>query len=262
MKEALIKHWPEYLMEAWGLGTFMISAGFFATLLEYPGSPFHQALPNPFLRFVVMGLAMGLTSVGIIYSPWGKQSGAHLNPAVTLTFWRLGKVKSWDAFFYVFSQFLGGVIGVWTMVLLLGPAFEGPPVNYVATMPGGMGSLTAFGGEFIISFALMTVILWVTNSKSWAPYTGIIAGLMVALFITFEAPLSGMSMNPARSFASAFPGHLWKAFWIYILAPPLAMLVASEVYLRMRQGHKVLCAKLHHHNSKRCIFNCDYKQEA
>src|SRR6516162_4081972 len=84
MIHALRTHWPEYLMEAAGLGLFMVSAGLFGTLLEYPQSPVHRAIADPFLRRTLMGVAMGLTAVGIIYSPWGKQSGAHINPATTL----------------------------------------------------------------------------------------------------------------------------------------------------------------------------------
>jgi aquaporin Z len=95
--EAMRKHWPEYLMEAWGLGTFMVSAGLVTTLLEYPHSPIEQAIGSPDLRRVLIGLAMGFTAIAIIYSPWGKRCGAHLNPAVTLTFLRLGKIKALDA---------------------------------------------------------------------------------------------------------------------------------------------------------------------
>ncbi len=99
MLDALKKHWPEYLIEAGCLGAFMISACSFAALLGHPQSPvqmwFTAGMP---MRFV-MGLAMGLTAVALIYSPWGKRSGAHMNRAVTFTFWRLGKVASWDAFF-------------------------------------------------------------------------------------------------------------------------------------------------------------------
>jgi len=81
------RHWPEYLIEAACLGLFMISAFGFATLLEHPASPVHQALPNSLLRRFLMGLAMGGTAICIIYSPWGKQSGAHINPSTTLTFY-------------------------------------------------------------------------------------------------------------------------------------------------------------------------------
>src|SRR3990170_4926221 len=111
MSDALRRHWPGDLMEAAGLGLFMVPACLFATLLEHPGSPARQALPALLLRRFLMGLAMGLTAIGIIYSPWGKQSGAHINPSTTLTFFRLGKVAKWDAIFYVVSQFIGGLIG-------------------------------------------------------------------------------------------------------------------------------------------------------
>ena len=111
MTDALKHHWPEYLIEATCLGLFMVSAFIFGTILEHPASPVHQVIPNPLLRRLLMGIAMGLTAISIIYSPWGKQSGAHINPSTTLTFYRLGKVATWDAILYVSSQFLGGVTG-------------------------------------------------------------------------------------------------------------------------------------------------------
>src|SRR5256885_7100411 len=138
--EALRRHWPEYLMEAAGLGLFMISAAVFATVLEYPGSPLHKAIPDPLVRRALMGLAMGLTAIGIIYSPWGKQSGAHINPAVTMTFFRLGKVAPWDAVFYVIAQFAGGVAGVALVAVAGGKLLAHPSVNYVATLPGDGGT--------------------------------------------------------------------------------------------------------------------------
>ena len=64
------------------------------------------------MRRGLIGVAMGLTAIALIYSPWGKRSGAHMNPSVTLTFWRLGKIKSIDALFYIVFQFLGGWVGV------------------------------------------------------------------------------------------------------------------------------------------------------
>jgi aquaporin Z len=118
MFRALRKHWPEYLMEAAGLALFMMSAGFFGTMLEDPVSSAHQALTSPFLRRALMGLAMGLTAVVLIYSPLGKCSGAHLNPAVTLTFLRLRKVPIADGCAYVLAQFLGGVFGAYMICAL------------------------------------------------------------------------------------------------------------------------------------------------
>jgi len=105
------KHLPEYLMEAFGLGLFMVSAGTFGTLLESLDSPVRAAISSDFTRRALMGAAMGLTAIAIIYSPWGKRSGAHINPATTLTFWRLGKVATWDALLYIAFQFIGGILG-------------------------------------------------------------------------------------------------------------------------------------------------------
>src|SRR5258706_12590447 len=148
---ALKKHWPEYLMEAAGLGIFMVSASAFTILLYHPASPALRVLPEEFPRRVLMGLAMGLTAIGIIYSPWGKQSGAHLNPAVTLTFFRLGKVAPWDAVFYVIAQFAGGVAGVVLVAGVVGKLVAHPAVNYVATLPGSVGARAPVAGAVILA---------------------------------------------------------------------------------------------------------------
>src|SRR6266540_9853 len=206
---ALKKHWPEYLMEAAGLGIFMVSASVFTILLYHPASPALLVLPEEFPRCVLMGLAMGLTAIGIIYSPWGRQSGAHLNPAVTLTFLRLGKVKPWDALFYVAAQFAGGVSGVWLVAAVAGRVVADPAVNYAVTVPGAFGIGVAFVAELTIAFCLMSVVLATSNTPRLARFTGLCAGALVATYITLEAPLSGMSMNPARTFASAVPAATW-----------------------------------------------------
>lgn len=262
MRDALTRHWPEYLMEAAGLGFFMISACLFTIALEHQASPLRQAIGEPLLRRVLMGMAMGGTAVAIIYSPWGQQSGAHLNPAVTLTFFRLGKVRGWDALFYVAAQFVGGAAGVLLVTLLAGQAVGQASVNYAATLPGAGGPGVAFAAEAVISFGLMLVVLTVSNTDRLARYTGLFAGLLVATYITVEAPLSGMSMNPARTVASALPGRLWTALWIYFTAPPLGMLLAAQLYLAVKGASGVLCAKLHHQNAKRCIFRCGYQKQS
>jgi aquaporin Z len=263
MRNALRQHWPEYLMEAAGLGLFMVMACTGGVWLEHPLSPVHQAIPTPWLRRLLMGVVMGLTAIGIIYSPWGKRSGAHVNPSVTLTFLRLGKVAPWDALFYVMAQFVGGLAGVLLATSVMGAALAAPAVHYVATTPGRAGVAVAFVAEAVITFILMSVILQVSNTPRLARYTGLCAGTLVATYITLEAPLSGMSMNPARTLASAVPAQLWTALWIYFTAPLLGMLLAAEVYLRRQGWPRVLCAKLHHQKAKRCIFiRCDYTQHS
>jgi aquaporin Z len=259
---ALRQHWPEYLIEAAGLGLFMVSACLFATLLEHPSSPVRQTVMNAMLRRIPMGLAMGLTAVVIVYSRWGQRSGAHLNPATTLTFWRLGKVKARDAVFYVAAQFVGGIIGVGLAAAVLGPRLADPAVSYAVTVPGAGGAGVAFAAELLIAFVLMTVVLTMSNRPGLNRFTGLCAGALVATYIVLEAPLSGMSLNPARTVGSAVHAHVWTALWVYVAAPLLGMLAAARLYVATQGAHRVLCAKLHHDNSQRCIFRCNYGARA
>src|SRR5438477_2972 len=258
MIRALREHWPEYLCEAVELGLFMISAGLFTILLWHPSSPVPGIIPSETTRRMLTGIAMGSTAIALIFSPLGKRSSAHCNPAVTLTFWRLGKVKDWDTVFYIVAQFVGGILGVFAVALIVGEALSHPAVHYAATLPGPQGMAIAFIAEFAIAFVLMSVVLRVSNTPHIARYTGLFAGALVATYITLEAPFSGMSMNPARTFGSAFVGHLWTGLWIYFTAPVLAMQLAATLYLRGKGV--VYCAKYHHYNRHRCIFNCRFNE--
>lgn len=253
---AAANHWPEYLMEAAELGVFMLSAIIVVALLEYPAWHVAAAVPLPWLRRLFIGLAMGLTATALIYSPLGRRSGAHFNPAVTLTFFRLGKVTTPDAVFYVLAQFAGGVAGVAVGTAVAPRAASSPQVHYVATVPGPAGPWAAFGAEVAMSFALMLTVLLTTNTPAFARFTGAIAGALVALFIFLESPISGMSLNPARTVGSAVVAREWLGIWIYFLAPVLGMLTAAEFYLRALGQDHIQSAKLHH-DHRRCIFRCD-----
>src|SRR5215467_10692634 len=163
MTQALREHWPEYLCEAAELGLFMISAGLFTILLHHPKSAVVSWIPSEFIRRMLTGLAMGGTAIALAFSPLGKRSGGHFNPAVTLTFWQLDKVKNWDAFFYIVAQFIGGIAGVLIVSQVARMAFAHPNVNFVATLPGPRGARIAFIAELIIAFILMTTVLVVSN---------------------------------------------------------------------------------------------------
>jgi len=260
MLTALRRHWPEYAMEGAELGLFMLAACVAVVLVEHPRGPLAGAIASPLARRALVGAAMGLTAVALVYSPWGKRSGAHFNPSVTVTFFRLGRVAPWDAVFYVGAQCAGAVLGVALAALALRELVADPAVDYAATRPGARGVGAAFAAEAAISFGLMTLVLWVSNTPRLARFTGVAAGALVACYITVEAPLSGMSMNPARTLGSAlFAGP--HALWLYLTAPPLGMLLAAEVHLRRRGAPTVGCAKLHHDNPTRCIF-CAYHRRS
>jgi len=255
---ATAAHWPEYAIEATLLGLFMLSACLFTVLLFHPASPVPALVPDAFVRRLLMGVAMGATAISLNYSAWGKQSGAHYNPAVTLTFTRLGRIGPRDAAAYVLAQFTGAALGVLGARLLAGPLVADASVRYAVTVPGPKGRAVAFAAELLISFLLMSVVLVASNHPRLGRWTGACAGLLVATFITVEAPLSGMSMNPARTLGSAVWAHDWTALWIYFAAPLAGMLGAAQVYLWRRGRGAVFCAKLHHQNQARCIF-CEYR---
>ncbi len=246
-------HWPEYLMEAACSVLSWCRPACSERCMNFPGSPVHQAIMSGFLRRLFMGVSMGFTAIAIIYSPWGKQSGAHINPSVTLTFFRLGKIKVRDALFYIAAQFIGAVLGVFLVDFfwrkLLGPGRA--LCRHHSRTPGTVGGLVRR-----IHHRRRNDVgrLYFSNHHRLAGYTGLFAGLLVATYITLEAPFSGMSMNPARTFGSALPPMIWDGLWVYLTAPPLGMLFAAELYLWRKGQQAVMCCKLHHNNDKRCIF--------
>jgi aquaporin Z len=138
--------------------------------------------------------------------------------------------------------------------LLLGSIIAHPSVSYVTTVPGSAGVGVAFIAETAIACGMMLMVLCVTNTPSIARYTGLFAGTLVFLYITIEAPFSGMSINPARTVASAVPSGVWTAGWIYFTAPVLGMLLAAQVYRGVSDSSPRACPKLHHGTKQRCIF--------
>jgi aquaporin Z len=251
-------HWREYAIEAAALGTFMLAAVAVTVLLEHPGSPVHVAVPSAFARRVLTGIAMGLTAIALIYSPPGRRSGLHMNPAVSFTFLRLGKMRLGDTCGYVAGQFAGATVAMAAVTGIAHPWVAHPAVNFVQTLPGPAGAAVAFGAEAAISLGMMLVVLTVSSSSRWAGWTGVCAGSLVALYITFEAPLSGMSMNPARTFGPSLVAGMTGSLWIYGTAPVLGMLAASEIHVRLRGVQTVRCAKLHHDARYPCIFGCTH----
>ena len=245
-------------MEASESASYVFLVCTFATLLLHPISPVSHLIHNEIYRRALMGLLVGSAVVAIILTPWGKQSGGHFNPVITLTFYRLGKLSFWDMLFYVVSQFTGAIIGISLASYVLRDAPANPSVHYAVTTPGIFGNFGAFTGELTISYILMTAILFSSNCETLAQFTPYLIGVLYTTFIAFESPLSGMSMNPARTLGSAIRAGCWQGFWIYLLAPALGMLVGAEVFLWTRRGIGPYCGKLGHDNGKRCIFRHGY----
>jgi aquaporin Z len=250
----MIGHWREYAAEAVALGLFMVAATVCTVALEHPASPLRAALPEAFGRRLVIGLAMGATAAAIIYSPLGARSGAHMNPAVTLAFLWLGRIRGGDAGGYIAGQAIGGVAGTALAAALVAPLAAAPEVNYVRTLPGPDGVAPAIVGELVISFVTLSILLAVSARPATMRATGVVAGLVVMANITFEAPLSGMSMNPARSFGPALIAGDFSFLWIYLAVPPIGMWLAAVWHHARATAPSRACAKFHHSSRVTCIF--------
>jgi aquaporin Z len=255
--EALRANWRVYAIDGALLGMFMISACASVAVIEHPSSPLPQAVQSDLLRRAMVGLCMGLTAIGLIYSPWGRRSGAFMNPAMIVSFLRLGKLQPVDAFGYALCQLIGSATGVIVASMLIGSLVAHPSVNYVVTLPGRQGLLMAWLGEFAIALVMISTVLAVNKRPRLAPFTGCFAATLVFLFITFEAPLSGMSLNPARTFGSSMVANSWNGWWIYPTAPVLGMLAGIELHRLVGRGHQRLCGKLSHGRRDTCFIKCN-----
>lgn len=224
-------HWSNYLTEAAGLFLFLLVSGLIATAVHYPGSWLAQQLAgHEVLGRAVIGLAVGLTVVVIVYSPWGKRSGAHVNPAVTIAFWQLGKIRPADACWYLLAQVAGGLLAGQALLALLGRYFAHPEVDYVLTQPGPQGVAVAFGAELLITFVMVAVLLLALHTKQLQNLAGWLLGALLAFYVIVETPYSGMSLNPARSLGSAVAAHNYTDLWVYMVAPPLAAWLAAVLF--------------------------------
>jgi len=229
MKTIAVANWKSYFIEAWALGMFMISASLFVVLFEHPAFYVKTAITNDAIRRMCIGAAMGITAIFLIYSRWGKHSGAHMNPAVTLANYFLDRISFRDAAGYIFFQAIGASMAMLLLKYFFQNYLSDTSVNFIVTRPGKAGVAIAAIAEFIMSFTMFLTIMIVSNSRL-EKYTGYFAGGLVFIFITVEAPLSGMSINPARSLGAAVAAGSWGSFWLYIISPVAGMLLSAYFF--------------------------------
>ena len=238
LTQALRRHWSYYLTEAAGIMAFLTVSSVAAVVFHHPDSALARALgPTAWVQRIGVAVAVGLLIAAKANSAWGKRSGAHFNPAVTLGFWQLGYIAAADALWYMAAQFVGALLAGVGMFWLLKPWFSHPDIHYNTTTPidTAHGWALALGAEILISAALMLVLLWALHSPRRKPWAGALAGLTLALFVVVEAPLSGMSMNPARTLGTAAAAGIGDGLWLYFLGPFGAMWATAALYQRYRQ---------------------------
>jgi aquaporin Z len=103
-----------------------------------------------------------------------------------------------------------------------------------------------------MAIVLMATVLWTSNRPALAKLTGYLVGVLITFYVLIFGPISGFSINPARTVASAVFAHIWTGWWIYFTAPPLGMFAAAAVYVLTFGRDGVTCAKLHHAPSELC----------
>lgn len=237
-------HWPEWLSEL--AGTFiLVFGGLSAVVFDFGrGAPMAHLVPSHSDRLLVTGAVFAGFGSLVAITPFGRRSGAHLNPAVTLAFWLRGHVHQHDLAGYVLAQCAGACLGA----ALLRTAWGGAaaPVSFGVTSPGsGVGPVGAVGIEALMTAVLVATILGMVSSTRTARWTPLAVWVVVALLVWKGAPYTGTSLNPARSLGPALVAARWSDYWCYVVGPlGGSALVVGVVSLFSRRT--LLTAKLFH----------------
>jgi aquaporin Z len=246
-KDTAIKRlpWSLFISEMIGTG-LLVGVGLSIVIFNFgTGSPAVEVVPSAGLRRLITGFLFGSTGALIALSPVGKESGAHINPVVSLAFWLMGKLRPLHAAEYVLAQLLGAVIG--SLPLLLWGQM-GRSVDFGATLPGGsFGTGWAILGEVGTTFALIMGLFIFIRHPRLRPYTPGLFPFLYAIMVFLEAPVSGTSTNPARSLGPAVVANDWQGWWVYWIGPVLGTLIAVAGYKISWLRHlEIEVAKLYH----------------
>ncbi len=227
-------HWAEWGSEFAGTGILLLG-GLSGLFLDFaPGSPVAAVLPGESLRLLITGLILGATGLLVTVSPLGRRSGAHLNPSVSLAFWRRGHMHPHDLIGYAAAQTAGAIAG--TLVARWCWGDRAAALDLGATRPGhGINTAAAAGIEAILTFVLISGILLAVSSPRTARWTPLVAWGLVALLVWQGGDLTGASLNPARSLAPALLAPLTAGLWAYIVGPLAGSLAAVTAYGALRR---------------------------
>lgn len=237
---------PFQVMLAEFVGTaVLLAAGLSFVILDFgQGSLVTRWLPDPWARRFLTGLLFGSTG-GLIALSWvGRVSGAHINPVVSLAFWWRGTFDARHVPGYLAAQALGAAAGSVPLLLWGG---MGASVAYGATAPGPRGPWAALAGETATTLALIVSLFLFTGHKRLRRFTPLLMPALYSLMVMLEAPISGTSTNPARSFGPALLAWSWNGFWVYLVGPLLgAGLGVALLRHRWLRAFETEVAKLYH----------------
>ncbi|WP_186441030.1 MIP/aquaporin family protein [Desulfamplus magnetovallimortis] len=204
-------------------------------------------------KFFIIGCFFATGLLVVIYSPIGKRSGGHLNPAVTTAFWLNGLMTGLDTLWYIIAQFAGAVFGAWVAFII----FPWQTFYTTLTLPAmEYPLLISLFIEFTIIFVLiMTIFSFVSSDRS-GRFTGIAAACYVVLITVLFATISGASMNLARTFGTAAILMRFDYLLLYFTASVLGAFAAYYLFSKATKGAKPVCSKLCHKTEGPCLFKC------
>jgi len=221
-------HGRLWVAEALGTALMVLAIVLGAALTLGAGSPVAEALPGDGARFLALGAIVAPVVASIAVSPLGRLSGAHLNPAVTLGFWALGRVPTRDVTGYLTAQLAGGLAGALVaQALLPHPVTEsiGGAVTHPSVSPPAAVAL-----EAAMTALLLGVVFAFASSERRAGWTPLAIVPVLTAIIWLGSPWTGASLNPARSEGPAIAFGDLADLWIYLAAPAAAALLLGRLW--------------------------------
>jgi len=236
-----------YLCEIVGTAVLLLIGLSVVIVMFGDGTPLAALIPSVTLRQVITGFFFGTTGGLIALSTVGRESGAHLNPAVTLAFWVAQKIEARIAVGYALAQLIGAVLG---SIPLLAWGAMGRSIAFGATLPGaGYSTSQVVLGEVVTTFGLVATLCVFLAVRSLRRFTPAAIPVLYAIMVPLEAAISGTSTNPARTFGPALVSGRWDGWWIYWVGPIAGALVAMLVMSFLVRRIEV--AKIYHFDSDR-----------
>ncbi|MDW7774475.1 MAG: MIP/aquaporin family protein [Desulfobulbaceae bacterium] len=246
-----------YLSEA--IGTFvMMFLGISAIAFNFATEFMTEVLPSERMRLLLTGIMFAGGATLVIYSPVGRISGAHLNPAVSLAFFLQKKIGIKDTAVFMVVQCLGSMTAAFLVLFLWGN--HAKQIKMGMTLPGtGQNILFVFLVEIFITFLLIISLFFFLHRKSLTRYTGLALGILVASLVFLTANISGTSLNPARSLGPAIAAVNFSFLWIYLTAPFVGSILAVLTAAYISSFARPLCAKLNHQEEP-CLYEaCEFR---
>ena len=239
--------WRLFLCELSGTALLVLVGLSLVIVMFGTGSSMARLIPSEGLRRLITGFLFGTTGATIALSVVGRESGAHINPVVTMAFWLFRRLDSRMAMIYVSAQLVGATIG--SLPLLVWGSM-GRSVAFGATLPGeGWSTQSVLLGEVITTFTMVSLLVVFIGFRRIRPFTPGIFPILYAIMVYLESPISGTSTNPARSLGPAIVSGQWQGWWIFWVGPIIGAFLATLACSFLAK--RITVAKLYHFDSDR-----------